>query len=225
MAEMHAWVDESGSDRTRDPNTYILAAVLCVREAMDDVRAQMQPLLTRGHNKVHWRDETKPARRLAITNQVSSCAIDHLIVVRHGIETDTHRRPRNTALKHLLHELDQREVAQAILESRGPADDRRDRQLHDRLRRNREIGGGLKVSHVPGPADPGLWVADAVCGAVSSARTGATEYLEMLARVNRTRPRGPVIWQELHRGHFQVCPQTTWLQQPQYPYATDQATP
>lgn len=141
----------------------------------------MRPLLTRGHSKVHWREETKPARRRAITNEVRSCAVDHLIVVRHGIETDTHHRPRRAALKQLLRELDQLEVAHAILESRGPADDRRDQELHERLRRTREIGGALKVSHVPGPADPGLWVADAVCGAVSSSRTGAPEYLEMLA--------------------------------------------
>ena len=181
MAEMYAWVDESGSDRTLDPNTYILAAALVARDAMDDVRDQMRPLLTRGHKKVHWSEETKPARRLAITNQVRSCAIDHLIVVRNGIETDTHQRPRNAALKQLLHELDQREIAQAILESRGPSDDQRDRKLHDRLRRTREIGGSLKMSHVPGPADAGLWVADAVCGAVSSSRTGTGEYLEMLA--------------------------------------------
>ena len=181
MAVMHAWVDESGSDRTLDPDTYILAAALVARDAMDDVRAQMRPLLTRGHKKVHWSEETKPARRRVITGEVRSCAIDHLIVVRQGINSDTHHRPRRAALKQLLHELDQREVEHAILESRGPADDRRDRDLHDRLRRNREIDGGLKVSHVPGPADPGLWVADAVCGAVSSSRTGAPEYLEMLA--------------------------------------------
>lgn len=181
MAELHAWVDESGSDRALDPNTYILAAALCARDAMDDVRTRMLPLKTRGHSKVHWREETKPGRRRAITREVRSCAIDHLIVVRNGVETDSHHRPRRAALKQLLHELDRLEVAHAVFESRGPSDDHRDRQLHDRLRRTREIGGQLKVSHVPGPADPGLWVADAVCGAVSSSRTGVPEYLAMLA--------------------------------------------
>ena len=28
VAELHAWVDESGSNRDLDPNTYVLAAAL-----------------------------------------------------------------------------------------------------------------------------------------------------------------------------------------------------
>lgn len=180
MREMHAWIDESGSDSRRDPNTYILAAALCAQGAMDEVRAQMLPLLTRGHRKVRWSDETKPARRRAITEVVRSCGIAHLIVVRQGQGAETRDRPRNAALAQLLRELDRRQVVQAVLESRGRVDDRRDRTLHDRLRRNREIAGTLKMSHEVGPADAGLWVADALCGAVSSSRTGAPEYLELL---------------------------------------------
>jgi hypothetical protein len=181
MAELHAWVDESGSDSARDPNTYILAAALCAPGAMDDVRSRMLQLRSRGHNKLHWREETKPIRRRRITDQVCSCALDHVIVVRIGTGSETRVRPRRSAMKQLLHELDRRGVAHAIFESRGPADDRRDRQLHEHLRRDGQIDGQLKMSHVAGPADPGLWVADAVCGAVSSSRTGAPEYLDALA--------------------------------------------
>lgn len=180
VGELCAWVDESGSDRARDPDTYILAAALCAAEAMDGVRELMRPLLTRGHAKVHWREETKPARRAAITDQVRSCALQHVIVVRSGLVTDSSRRPRQAALKRLLQELDQRQVRQAILESRGH-DDRHDRDLHARLQRNHDIGGRIKMSHRAGPTDPGLWIADAVCGAVTASRTGTPGYLEMLA--------------------------------------------
>lgn len=179
MPDLCAWVDESGSDRARDPGTYILAAALCAEDAMDDVRDLMRPLLTRGHSKVHWREETKPARRAAITNQVRSCGLEHLIVVRSGLVTDSVHRPRQATLKRLLHELDQQRVRHAILESRGH-DDRHDRDLHARLQRTHHISGRIKLSHRPGPTDPGLWIADAVCGAVSASRTGTPQYLEML---------------------------------------------
>lgn len=179
MAELHAWVDESGSHRTKDPNTYILVAALCPEDAMDDVRQTMRPLL-KGSSKVHWRTETKHARRVAITEAVRSCRLDHLIVVRNGLDTETTQRPRRAALKRLLRELDQRQVTHAILEARGRADDAKDTQLHEYLRRTQAISGGLHISHVPGPKDPGLWVPDAVCGAVTANRTGKPHYLEML---------------------------------------------
>lgn len=147
---------------------------------MEGVRDLMRPLLTRGHSKVHWREETKPARRLAIAKQVRSCGLHHLIVVRSGLVTDSVHRPRQATLKRLLHELDQRQVRSVILESRGH-DDRRDRELHARLQRTHHISGRIKMSHWPGPTDPGLWIADAVCGAVSAFRTRTAEYLELLS--------------------------------------------
>lgn len=183
MAELHAWVDESGSHQALDPYTYILAAALCPQDAMDDVRALMQTLRAPGSPKLHWRDETKPARRAAIAAAVSSCeTIEHLIVVRSGVAVESHRRPRSATLKHLLFELDQRQVKRAVFESRGTADDRRDVEVVRNLRdRQQAISPALKVDHVPGPNDAGLWVADALCGAVSSSRTGEPRYLEMLA--------------------------------------------
>lgn len=183
MADLHAWVDESASDRTRDPHTYILAAALCPADAMDDVRTVMSGLRMRGTPKVHWRDETKPERRMAITAAIASCeAIDHLIVVRSGAANDSKARPRAAALKQLLLELDQRQVRRAVFESRGRADDARDLEVLRMLRdRQGLITPALKVDHVPGRVDEGLWVADAVCGVVSAARTGEGVYLEVLA--------------------------------------------
>lgn len=183
MAELHAWVDESESDRTLDPHTYLFAAVLCPEDAMDQVRGLMQTLRVPGTPKVHWRDETKPARRAAITAAVAACEqLEHLVVVRAGKPSETRRRPPAATLKQLLYELDRREVKRVVFESRGPADDQRDLEVVRNLRdRQGHISPALKVDHVAGRSDAGLWVADAVCGVVTSSRTGQPGYLETLS--------------------------------------------
>lgn len=182
MTGLHAWVDESGSDWSRDPNTYILAAALCADSAVEDVQAVMRPLRRRGTSKLHWRDETDPARRMAITETVAGCTgLQHVIVVRVGITGESRRRPRHVALKQLLMRLDELQVSRAVLESRGPADDGRDVELFRHLRdRQQVIGGRLQMHHAPGRTDEGLWVADAVCGVVSASRTGQQQYLKIL---------------------------------------------
>jgi hypothetical protein len=182
VAELHAWVDESESNKLLDPNTYILAAALCPTDAVDEIRTHLLAIRTPGTPKLHWRDETKPARRLTIVSAVRNCAtLEQIVVVRSGTASETQRRPRQAALKQLLVELDQRDVRRAVFESRGPADDERDMTVVRNLRdRHRTISPALKVCHVPGPRDAALWVADAVCGVVTSSRTGQEHYLKML---------------------------------------------
>lgn len=80
----------------------------------------------------------------------------------------------------LLIELDERGVGHALIESRGSADDRRDRTVHDGLRRARSLVGPLHISHAPGPSDPGLWIADIVCGAYAASRNGDPEFFEVV---------------------------------------------
>lgn len=62
-----AWVDESGSDRTQDPGTYILAAVVLEPTFEDDVRKTMRSLRLPGQEKLHWRDEDARRRRKIAT--------------------------------------------------------------------------------------------------------------------------------------------------------------
>lgn len=142
----------------------------------------MRPLRRRGTPKLHWRDETKPARRMAITETIAGCPdLEHLIVVRVGVASENQRRPRRAALKQLLLHLDDLKVGRAVLESRGTADDRRDIEVLRHLRdRQHTISTRLRVDHAPGRTDEGLWVPDAVCGAMLASRLGTPEYLEVL---------------------------------------------
>jgi hypothetical protein len=184
MTELHAWVDESGSHRQLDPHTYLMAATLSPVQAMDRVREVMRSLPIPGTGKLHWRDETKPARRLKIVQAVASCQeLHHLVVLRSGTDTDSRTRPRTATLKQLLYELDRRTVTRAVFESRGTSDDRQDIKELRSLRDGKQplISPALKVDHAPGPADAGLWVADTICGVITASRTRAEGHQHYLA--------------------------------------------
>lgn len=180
---MRAWVDESGSDRVRDPGTYVLAAAVGCRRAESAAREQIRPLLLPGQVKVHWRDESDK-RRDIICRAVVACDLRLLAVVRVGTDAAGERpeRSRRKCLERLLHELEGQEVGDVILESRGRADDRRDIEMVNALRGQRRLSSGVRLAHKVGRLEPMLWIPDAVCGAVTSARSGTDRYMDIIGR-------------------------------------------
>lgn len=178
---LHAFLDESQSDRARDPFCYVLAAGICAPADIDAARAGMERLRLRGQRKVHWRDESARRRR-QVTAGIAALPLQHVVVVRDGRAGETAERRRRHCLERMLYELDQLGIETAIFESRGPADDRRDRAMLDALRARQVVSPELRMAHVPGPKDPMLWVPDAVCGAITHQRTGDPQYAELLAR-------------------------------------------
>lgn len=179
MTDLLAWVDESESDRSVDPDVYVLGAVIVGSGAVDDTREAMSSLRMRRQKKVHWHDESAP-RRQKIVTVLAELDVDCLVVVRHGRAGERSERRRRHALERLLYELDTIGVGRVVLESRGRADDSRDRALLDAVRRRRAILGALRMDHAAGPSDPMLWIPDTVCGAVTQHRTGDPSYLEAL---------------------------------------------
>jgi hypothetical protein len=168
---LQAFLDESQSDRARDPYCYVLAAGICSPGDINAARAGMERLRLRGQRKVHWRDESANRRRF-IAQAVAVLPLQHLVVVRDGRAGETAERRRRHCLERVLYELDQLGVDTATFESRGPADDRRDRFMLDALRARKVVSPELRMAHIPGPKDPLLWVPDTVCGAVTHQRTG-----------------------------------------------------
>ena len=71
-------------------------------------------------------------------------------------------------------------VGHVVLESRGPKDDGRDRQLLDFMRRKRQLPASIRIDHTRGPEEPMLWIPDAVCGMVVAMRTGTPTYYEQI---------------------------------------------
>ena len=174
------WGDESGSDVARDPGTYLISVVLAEQSAAAEIQEAMALLRFKGAAKLHWRDEV-PARRRLIAGKVSQLPASGLVVVRSDPDsTEPLERRRRKCLEHLLPLLAEHDCGHLILESRGSRDDHRDRQMLDYLRRAHRLRRRLHVDHVPGPKDPALWAADAVCGALVSDRVGEPGYLAMI---------------------------------------------
>lgn len=175
-----AFVDESEPDRRFDPDSYMLAAALCPQDEADPARAVLAALRMRGQKKLHWRDE-QAARRAALVEAVAALPLTHVVVVRDGRPGEASERRRRHCLERMVFELAARGVDQEVFESRGRADDRRDRAMLDALRAKKQAPAGFRIEHLPGPADALLWAADIVCGAVSRYRTGQVGYFEILA--------------------------------------------
>lgn len=176
---MRGWGDESGSRFGVDPGAYILAtALVATPDDLDCIRAGMQSLRG-GAKKVHWRDDDL-ARHRRVVSVMLDLPFEGLVVVRAGPASDGHERRRRKCLEQLLPRLVETGCTELTLESRGKADDRKDREMHDHLRRSHRLAGALRLDHAPGPADPALWAADALCGAVVAARCGEPEHLKRL---------------------------------------------
>lgn len=176
---LRAWVDESGSDWATDPGTYVLAAAIGRPEAEPDIRDHVSRLRLPGQVKLHWRDEDTK-RRSTITHAVAGYDLEHLVVVRAGVVDDRPERRRRKCLERLLYELEVKDVDDIVLESRGPADDRRDIQMLNALRGQRYLSTALRLTHIVGRHEPMLWIPDAVCGAVTTARTGDPSHRAIL---------------------------------------------
>lgn len=131
---------------------------------------------------MHWRSDTKK-RHVQVVSAVAALGVlEHVVVVRSCGSTAGEKieRRRRKVLERLFYELTSRGVGHVIVESRGPADDRRDADLLDYLRRGQLLPASVHLDHCPGPLDPLLWVPDAVCGAVAEARWNDASYLDEL---------------------------------------------
>lgn len=179
VANLIAWIDESASDSAADPGTYIMAAAITEGSQIESVRSVMSGLLLRGQLKLHWRDE-RSSRQRAITQAIADLGIEHLVVVTTPHSSQRPERRRRLTLEVLLPELARLGVDRAVLESRGQADDLRDRRMLDYLRQQRTIGHGFYVDHVVGRHEPMLWVPDALCGMITSLRGGNGAFFEMV---------------------------------------------
>lgn len=181
-SQFAAWLDESGSNHKLDPNTYMIAAAVFLDESVDQAREAMEGLRMPGERKIHWRDDS-PERHLEVATAIAHMdAIEHVVVVRSRPDdgSDSTARRRSKVLERVLCELTAMGVGQAVIESRGKADDRRDLKVLDHLRRKQSLPGKIRIDHTPGPRDPLLWVPDAVCGVVSQHRCGNPANYEML---------------------------------------------
>jgi hypothetical protein len=172
----HAYGDESEPDR----DTYLLSALIVHSEAEPDVRRSVAALRPPTETKLRWHNESAASRRKIIA-AVPSLAAMYVVVVRSCPPDERPARRRAKCLATLLAELDVAGVDLLVLEARQQSQNNQDLRSVARLRSARHVSSRLRVEHVPGPAEPLLWIADIVAGAVGAARAGNSENLTTIA--------------------------------------------
>ena len=175
-----AYLDESEPNRQRHLGAYILAAAIVPVDEQAAARASMVALKPRSLSKAHWHQQPDPKQRRQLATAVGAIPGSQLVVVRLGATDLRPERRRRLCLEWMTYELGQLGVQDAVIESRGPADDARDLAMLQALRQRHALAGPLRFEHVPGPVEPLLWAADVVCGAVNEARADNPTYVELL---------------------------------------------
>lgn len=90
-------------------------------------------------------------------------------------------RARVSCLKALVAELHGCHVGELVMEGRTPELDQRDVNTVIGARYRLPKGTVFRVRHLPGAAEPILWAADIVTGAVRAARQDQGAFLDILA--------------------------------------------
>lgn len=186
-----AYVDESM--RRVDPTTmcYFMAGAVLAEDRCDAVRDVLQPLARRATKRIHWRDEELRAKEL-IVKTVLTAKVESVVVVGAMIDHTNQERARQQVLKHLLYELDQRQVSHALLESRHAERDRHDTKSIGQFRNAHYLSRRLSVSHGQPLQEPLLWLPDIVAGAAGDHRCGENQVYELLKDLVHLRDLGSV---------------------------------
>lgn len=160
---MHAYVDETIIQSAGAPTTYILCAALVTKPLVETQRAIVHSFTPRGQSKLHWHDARNLGSRRQLLGLVASLEVDFVVVKANGDGESRQERLRRKALLTLLSRLEEYEVVDITIESRGPLD-RLDRNLFDALRAQKTLPRDMRIDHKAGPAEPLLALADIVCG-------------------------------------------------------------
>ncbi|MFJ2498255.1 hypothetical protein [Streptomyces sp. NPDC087539] len=177
---MSAFCDESLRCRVSSTGIYMISAVVLAPHQVQPARDEMAALLLAGQRKLHWRNE--PARRrLSLARRTAAIKAEVVIATWCKMDNARQERARRKAQQTLLTALADRDVTQAVFESRGPERDKGDISGLAGMRRAGALPDSLRVSHVAGPAEHALWAADVAVGAFGAALDGTPTFWAELA--------------------------------------------
>lgn len=177
-ASFRAFLDESSADRGSGHQEYLVCAALLTDDSCSDARDLLRPLLLPGQIKLHWTGESERRRRV-IVSRIVELGPMNIVVSHRDLRRRRVERYRRKCLEMLYHELIGLEVFDLTLECRSTAQDRDDR-AHIVGLQAQGLDRRLRIAHRRGGDEPLLWIADAVLGAINSARLGDHRHLDEL---------------------------------------------
>ncbi|MFJ2406624.1 hypothetical protein ACIOUE_35595 [Streptomyces xanthochromogenes] len=179
MSTRTAWSDESFQEHD-DTGFYIIAAAVIPDEAQQHVRDEMMNLQARhSSTKLHWTKADRPQRG-QLVRAVAALEGLHIVAVGAPVRPRRQERARAHCLNLLVCELHGFGVEHLFMESRDPVLNARDVATVQQARYGLPKGDRFRLDHLPGAAEPLLWVADIVAGAVRAEKLGDPTYREVL---------------------------------------------
>ncbi|MGH3912839.1 MAG: hypothetical protein ACRDTC_05435 [Pseudonocardiaceae bacterium] len=176
-----AFADESFRE---DPTAgcYVIAATVLAQEAQEPAREVMRCLLgSRRTDKLHWHEMDRLQQKDA-AHRVAGIAGLHVVALGTPVPRRRQERARAACLTALVNTLHELGVRHLLLEARTTELNRRDITTVQGARFALPQGSVFRVDHVPGSAEPLLWVADIVAGAVRASHQSGTGQRELLGK-------------------------------------------
>lgn len=165
-----AFADESFQEATAG-GFYVLAAAIFEPRANDGARDVLRGLHGKRRGKLHWNDmdgqqQHNAAKRLGELDGF------HIVTVGSPVPRRRQERARAVCLRRLVAELHGYGVSQLIMEGRAAKLNARDVQTVAGARYDLPRGASFRVDHTRGAAEPLLWAADVIAGAVRASEEG-----------------------------------------------------
>lgn len=175
---LRAFLDESSVVLSDARQEYLVGAAILDAAECEAMREELRPLLLPGQIKLHWTDEGA-RRRARVIDAIVSLGPMNVIVSHVSERQNKMERFRRKCLELMYFEFSSMKLHDVTLESRSLKQDARDR-AHIVALQAQGLDRRIRVAHSRGGDEPLLWIADAVLGAVNSARLGEPSYLDAL---------------------------------------------
>jgi hypothetical protein len=169
--QLTAFADESFQE---DPvhGFYVLAAAVFPPPIHEEVRHLMLELRgVRKTHKLHW-NEMDPRQQEDAAKRLASVDGFHLVAIGTPVPQRRQERARAACLTRLIVELHDLGVGRLLMEARERELNRRDVRTAAGARYALPSSADFRLDHVFAAAEPLLWAADVVAGAVRCHRLG-----------------------------------------------------
>jgi hypothetical protein len=175
---MTAYVDESL--RLTGAGLYLVTAAVVINDQAEQARHRLRKVLTGRQDRFHWNDAGERQRGRMLETIV---AIGPVVMAYACSPLPTRQdRARGLCVRSLVWDLQELDVRHVTFESRQDRNDRKDADTIERARRARAASPELTYAFSRPRAEPLLWVADALAGAISAHVADANSaYLDRLS--------------------------------------------